>query len=61
MTVVAAGVTLHEALAAAEHLKKGAVLKNAHFWRRRGKKLQARLIPTEIPRQRYLLFIALVS
>lgn len=25
MTVVAAGVTLHEALAAAEHLKKGTV------------------------------------
>lgn len=28
VTVVAAGVTLHEALAAAEHLKKGRTLKN---------------------------------
>lgn len=28
MTVVAAGVTLHEALAAAEHLKKGTAQKN---------------------------------
>lgn len=32
VTVVAAGVTLHEALAAAEHLKKGTMQKNTTSW-----------------------------